>query len=97
MSFSEWIIFRTSGQTDLQLFEATLIGVDLAQYDIFALQFAFSDKGGINLNFHYTPVLKLTLSLPETNISEFANSVDLDEVAHNEPPHQDLHCLPSSL
>ena len=22
-----------------------------------------------------------------------ANSVDLDEVAHNEPPHQDLCCL----
>ena len=22
-----------------------------------------------------------------------ANSVDLDEVAHYEPPHQDLHCL----
>ena len=23
--------------------------------------------------------------------------IDLDEVAHNEPPHLDLHCLPSSL
>ena len=30
-------------------------------------------------------------------IAEFANSADLDEVALNEPPHQDLHCLPSSL
>ena len=30
-------------------------------------------------------------------MAEFANSVDLDEVAHNEPPHLDLHCLPSSL
>ena len=39
----------------------------------------------------------LTLSVPETNIADFANSVDLDEVAHNEPPHLDLHCLPSSL
>ena len=29
--------------------------------------------------------------------AEFASSVDLDEVAHNQPPHQDLHCLPSSL
>ena len=28
--------------------------------------------------------------------AEFANSVVLDEVAHNEPPHLDLHCLPSS-
>ena len=40
---------------------------------------------------------KLTLYLPVTKIAEFANSVDLDEVAHNEPPHLDLHCLLSSL
>ena len=39
----------------------------------------------------------LSLSLPVTKIAEFANSVNLDEVAHNEPPHLDLHCLPSSL
>ena len=26
-----------------------------------------------------------------------ANSVDLDEVAHYEPPHQDLHCLQIQL
>ena len=32
-----------------------------------------------------------------TKIAECANSVDLDEVAHDEPPHPDLHCLPSSL
>ena len=37
------------------------------------------------------------LKLQETKIAEFANSVDLDEVAHNEPPHQDQQCLPSSL
>ena len=30
-------------------------------------------------------------------ISEFANSEDSDEVAPNEPPHLDLHYLPSSL
>ena len=30
-------------------------------------------------------------------IVEFANSVDSDEVAHNESPQLDLHCLPSSL
>ena len=29
--------------------------------------------------------------------AEVANSVNLDEVAHNEPPHLNLHCLPSSL
>ena len=45
-----------------------------------------------------------TVIQPELNslwtsdkIAEFANSVDLNEVAHNEPPHLDLHCLPSSL
>ena len=26
-----------------------------------------------------------------------ANIVDLDEVAHYEPPHQDLHCLQIQL
>ena len=30
-------------------------------------------------------------------MDEFANSVDLDEVAQNEPPPLDIHCLPSSL
>ena len=35
----------------------------------------------------------LTLSEPETKTAEFANSVDLDKVAHNEPPHLDIHCL----
>ena len=43
-------------------------------------------------------VLKwLKLYAPETNIAKFANGVDPDEVAHNEPPHLDLHCLLSSL
>ena len=43
-----------------------------------------------------TASLNLTLKLPVTKTAEFANSVDLDEVAHNEPPHVDLHCLPCS-
>ena len=38
-----------------------------------------------------------TLSVPKTKIAESANIVDLDEVAHHELPHLDLHCLPSSL
>ena len=29
--------------------------------------------------------------------AEFTNSIDPDEVAHYEPPHQNLHCLSSSL
>ena len=39
----------------------------------------------------------LTLKLRETKIAEFANCIDLDEVAHNEPPNTDLPCLPSCL
>ena len=39
----------------------------------------------------------LTLQVPETQIAEFANSADLDEVPHNEQPHLDLHCLSTSL
>ena len=35
--------------------------------------------------------------IPETKIAEFANSVGLDEVAHNEPLYLDSHCLPSCL
>ena len=30
-------------------------------------------------------------------IADFAYSVDLDEVAHNEPPQLYLHCLPFSI
>ena len=40
---------------------------------------------------------ELTLLVAETKIAEFANCVDLDEVAQKEPPHLDLHCFPSSL
>ena len=40
---------------------------------------------------------RLNLSVPETKIAEFANSIDLDEVAHYEPPLQDQHCLPFSF
>ena len=31
--------------------------------------------------------------VPETKIAEFVNSIVLDEVAHYEPPHQDLCCF----
>ena len=37
------------------------------------------------------------LKLPETKTAIFGNSVILDEVAHYEPPHLDVHCLPFSL
>ena len=39
----------------------------------------------------------LTLKMPVMRTVDFANSVDPDEVAHNELPHLDLHFLPSSL
>ena len=40
---------------------------------------------------------KLCVDVPAMKITEFANSIDLDEVAHHEPSHLDRHCLPSSL
>ena len=39
----------------------------------------------------------LSVKAPKTNTAEFANSVDPDEVAHNEPPHLDLHCFPYTV
>ena len=39
----------------------------------------------------------LALKEPETKKAIFANSIHLDEVAQNEPPHLDLCCLSSSL
>ena len=40
---------------------------------------------------------RLILEASKMKIGEFVNSVDSDEVAHNEPPHLDLHCLLYSL
>ena len=37
------------------------------------------------------------LTGPEMKMFQFAKSLDSDEVAHNEPPHLDLLCSPSSL
>ena len=45
----------------------------------------------------FTIMFCITLQVPEAKIAEFANSVDLDEVAHNEPPHLDLHYFTSSF
>ena len=39
---------------------------------------------------------KLMLTMPIMKIVEFANREDPDEMAHNEPSHLDLHCLPSN-
>ena len=38
-----------------------------------------------------------TLWASETKIAEFANSIDPDEAAHNEPPYLYLQCLSSTL
>ena len=42
-------------------------------------------------------VARVRIPEMKIHVAEFANNIDLDEVAHNEPPHLDLHCLPSSL
>ena len=49
-----------------------------------------------SLSYYIKIPVYLTLSVPETKIAEFANSVDHDEVVHNEPPHLDLLCLQPS-
>ena len=64
--------------------------------------FSLGKKEKLFQIYHQNPLLagvfELTLKVQETKIAEFSNSVRLDEVAHNnEPPHLDLHCLPSSL
>ena len=41
-------------------------------------------------------MVQRTKRTSETKKAKFANSVNLDEVAHDEPPHQDLRCLLSS-
>ena len=46
---------------------------------------------------HKAAHLLLALKAPITTIADFANTVDPDETAHNEPSHLDLKCLPSSL
>ena len=43
-----------------------------------------------------TTLICLALSAKDEK-ADFANSVDSDEVAQNEPPHIDLRSLPSSL
>ena len=44
----------------------------------------------------YQSVLIFTANKIIIHIMEFTNGIDPDEVAHNEPPHLELHCLPSS-
>ena len=39
----------------------------------------------------------LTHKAPNTTIGEYTNTFDPDEMAHNEPSHLDLQCLPCSL
>ena len=38
-------------------------------------------------------MMTLTLSSLQSNVDTFVNSVDPNEMAHNEPSHQDLNCL----
>ena len=39
----------------------------------------------------------LCLEGPERYTAEFTNNVDPDEVAYNEPPYHEIHCLPAGL
>ena len=39
----------------------------------------------------------LALKVPEKTVAEITNSADLDEVAHDEPPHLGVQCFPFNL
>ena len=39
----------------------------------------------------------LSCKAPNTTVAEFANTVDPDKMAHYEPSHLDLQCLPSKV
>ena len=45
----------------------------------------------------YAQIYVLARKAPNSKIADFANTVDPDETAHNEPSHLDLQFLPSSL
>ena len=51
----------------------------------------------LNLKFLLTTYKLFKYQRRKYAVAEFANSIDLDEVAHHEPPHLDLNYLPSSL
>ena len=53
-----------------------------------------AEQKGLSLTWCQKP---LTLKVPNTTIAEFANTVDPDEKAHNEPSHLNPQCLLSSL
>ena len=60
-------------------------------YHIYSADAAMQNKARVSIN-------SLTTRDAETRFeTQFANSVNLDEVAHDEPPYPDLHCLSSSL
>ena len=45
----------------------------------------------------FTSILTLKVPKIKLHVVEFANNVDPDEIAYNELPHLELHCLPSRL
>ena len=49
--------------------------------------------GGKCLKYVHFTLVALTLSAQQTKTDTCAKRVDLDEMAHNEPSHQALHCL----
>ena len=59
----------------------------------------FFDQSAVLMSTIFTVEI-LTCKAPNTTLAEFANTVNPDEMAHNElyeQSHLDLQCLPSSL
>ena len=74
------------------------IGVSQRGHDVYTCRerLFLKIKYEVHVLFKGSPI-GINQMVPETKIAEFANSLDLDEVAQHEPTHLDLHCLPSSL
>ena len=56
----------------------------------------FQEEANCKVVYSFQKEVSLTVGiLKSLKMKAFANSIDADEVAHNEPPHSDLCCLPS--
>ena len=86
----EGTVFLTMKQLVLKIFRAVRVLWGWATHTQ-----THTHQNPINLNVNRQ--VKVTLEGPKGKISEFANKVDADEVAHYELSHLVSQCLPSSL
>ena len=74
--------------------------MEAACFDIFITYFFMFNRIALRMAktlWSFLSAIGLTLIVPEIETFEFANSIDLNEVAHSESPHLDLHQFLYSL